>query len=138
MGARAQIEVKQKPYSVFLYTHWGADTILQDTIQGMIKGKSRWSDSTYLTRILFDSLKKPASAANGQVLDDSYSTTGYGIGTFQAGDIEKLVVVDIEHQRLSFYAVNSNVNQDRVLIDEWKFDEFVEDTSVIDILFSSN
>ena len=76
MGARAQIEVKQKPYSVFLYTHWGADTILQDTIQGMIKGKSRWSDSTYLTRILFDSLKKPASAANGKVLDDAYNTTG--------------------------------------------------------------
>ena len=138
MGARAQIEVKQKPYSVFLYTHWGADTILQDTIQGMIKGKSRWSDSTYLTRILFDSLKKPASAANGKVLDDAYSTTGYGIGTFQAGDIEKLVVVDTEHQRVSFYAVNSNVDQDRVLIDEWKFDEFVEDTSVIDILFSPN
>ena len=138
MGSRAQVEVQQQPHSVFLYTHWGADTILQDTIQGMIKGKSRWSDSTYLTRILFDSLKKPASAANGKVLDDSYSTTGYGIGTFQASDIEKLVVVDIEHQRVSFYAVNSNVDQDRVLISEHKFEEFVEDTSVIDILFSSN
>ena len=138
MGLRAQIEVKQKPYSVFLYTHWGADTILQDTIQGMIKGKSRWNDSNYLTRILFDSLKKPASAANGKVLDDAYSTTGYGIGTFQAGDIEKLVVVDTKHKEIKFYAVNSNVDQDRVLIDEWKFDEFVEDTSVIDILFSSN
>jgi len=115
MGARAQIEVKQKPHSVFLYTHWGADTILQDTIKGMIKGKSRWNDSNYLTRILFDSLIK-----------DNDGTTGYGIGTFQAGDIEKLIVVDTKHKEIKYYAVNGNIDQDRLLISEHKFEEFID------------
>ena len=91
MGARAQIEVKQKPHSVFLYTHLWSGTILQDTIKGMIKGKLRWEDPTYLTRILFDSLIK-----------DDDGTTGYGIWTFQAGDIEKLVIFDIENQEVKY------------------------------------
>ena len=115
MGLRAQIEVKQQPHSVFLYTHWGADEILQDVIKGMIKGKLRWNDPTYLTRILFDSIKKG---------DDS--TKSFGIGTFQAGDIEKLIIVDIEHQEIRYYAVNSNIDQDRLLISEHKFEEFVD------------
>ena len=56
MGSRAQVEVQQEPHSVFLYTHWGADEILQDTIKGIIKGKLRWDNPNYLTRVLFDSL----------------------------------------------------------------------------------
>ena len=115
MGARAQIEVKQKPHSVFLYTHWGSGTILQDTIKGMIKGKLLLDDQTYLTRILFDSLIK-----------DDDGTTGYGIGTFQAGDIEKLVIVDIENQEVKYYAINGNIDQDRLLISEHKFEEFID------------
>ena len=115
MGSRAQVEVQQEPHSVFLYTHWGADEILQDTIKGIIKGKLRWNDPTYLTRVLFDSLRKN---------DDS--TLNYGIGTFQAGDIEKLIIVDTEHREVRYYAVNSNVDQDRLLISEHKFEEFID------------
>ena len=115
MGARAQVEVQQKPHSVFLYTHWGADEILQDVIKGIIKGKLRWNDPTYLTRILFDSMKKG---------DDS--TKSFGIGTFQAGDIEKLVIVDTENQEVKYYAINGNIDQDRLLISEHKFEEFVD------------
>lgn len=89
MGARAQVKIKDT--GVYLYTHWGAGRIFDDVIQAISK-QWRWDDPEYLTRIIFDSMKR----------SDIESETGYGIGTSQHGDIEKLVVVDCASKHVEF------------------------------------
>jgi hypothetical protein len=84
MGARAQVLIEDT--GVYLYTHWGADNI-ESIVQGAIdsqEGQNRLTDSEYLTRIIFERMLQ----------DASNKETGYGIGTQQHSDIEKLVTVD--------------------------------------------
>lgn len=99
MGARAQVHIKDT--GVYLYTHWGANHIFEDVAEAIEK-KWRWDDPEYLTRIIFDCMKR----------SDIYSETGFGIGTGQHGDIERLVVVDCKTKQVSFneiYDPNNNM-----------------------------
>jgi len=72
MGDRAQIEIRQ-PYdetvSIYLYTHWAGSEVHTRLANALRKGKSRWSDSGYITRIIMNGL---------QGFDRE--TTGFGIG----------------------------------------------------------
>lgn len=98
MGARAQVHIKDT--GVYLYTHWGAGRIFDDVAEAISK-EWRWTDPEYLTRIIFDCMKR----------SDIEGETGFGIGTSQHGDIEKLVVVDCKNRTVSFnniYEPNSN------------------------------
>lgn len=56
---------------VVFYQHCDGDT-LSDTLKAALKrGKGRWSDSTYLARIIFSEM----------IQNDVLGTMGYGIGT---------------------------------------------------------
>jgi len=72
MGDRAQIEIRQ-PYdetvSIYLYTHWAGGEVHTRLANALRTGKSRWSDSGYITRIIMNGL---------QGFDRE--TTGFGIG----------------------------------------------------------
>jgi hypothetical protein len=94
MGSRAQVKIQDT--GVFLYTHWGASEIVEDVRTAIKRGK-RLNDPGYLTRIIFDQMTL------GQQGDD----TGAGIGTQEAGDIEKLVTVDIERKAITIKDVYS-------------------------------
>lgn len=83
MGARAQVLIKDT--GVYLYTHWGAETI-QDVVKATVKQGWRLQDAEYFTRILFENM----IAEHGE----AGTETGFGIGTSQHSDIEKLVIVD--------------------------------------------
>lgn len=100
MGARAQVHIKDT--GVYLYTHWGAGRIFEDVAEAIQKNW-RWDDPEYLTRIIFDCMKR----------SDIEGETGFGIGTGQHGDIERLVVVDCKNKQVSFneiYEPNSNMS----------------------------
>ncbi len=95
MGARAQAKVIQQVYqegqeptegAVYLYTHWGAESIVNDVATALDKpeGRGRWDDDEYLTRIIFDEMSR----------DEHGTETGYGIGLTEHGDIEVLVIVN--------------------------------------------
>lgn len=60
--------------SVALYTHWRGSSTREVLARALDKGRSRWDDIPYLTRIIFDGL------VNG---DDE--TTGFGIQAFATG-----------------------------------------------------
>ena len=84
MGCRGNIEiihpklgVDSGEVSIFLYTHWGGETVCQDLAQALDDGRSRWSDPDYLTRIIFNQLQ-----------GDNRDLTGFGIGIHPAGDAE--------------------------------------------------
>lgn len=75
MGDRGNIEIAQpstKPEggetSIFLYTHWGGSELCQNLASALEKGRGRWEDPAYMTRIIFNELQ-----------GDDRGTTGFGI-----------------------------------------------------------
>jgi len=91
MGCRGQIKIEDT--GVFLYTHWGADQMVEDlqSILAIPGVNDRWDDPEYLARIIFSQMVK----------DDIDGTTGYGIGNSEHGDIEKLIVINVEKQTIT-------------------------------------
>ena len=86
MGARAQVLIKET--GVYLYTHWGSgslEDVVNDAVNSRI-GRSRRTDTEYLTRIIFCAMIKAGGC-------DFDGETGFGIGTEEHGDIELLVTV---------------------------------------------
>ena len=83
MGARGNIQIDQdamsqeKPDSLFLYTHWAGGHICEILAAGLEKGRSRWNDDAYMTRIIFNELQ-----------DDDRDLTGFGIQVGYAPDNE--------------------------------------------------
>jgi hypothetical protein len=84
MGARAQVLIEDD--GVYLYTHWGAGSIEDDVLKALKSdaGQGRLNDSEYLARIIFEVM----------IGDERGTETGFGIGTTQHGDIEKLITVN--------------------------------------------
>jgi len=103
MGARAQVLIEDE--KVYLYTHWGADTVFDDVKQAITspQGKGRADDPEYLARIIFEVL----------VGDERGTETGFGIGTSKHGDIEKLVTVNCEEQTVTFEDLYSGKKETR-------------------------
>ena len=130
MGDRAQVKIKQTPHSIFLYTHWGAETVLADTAYGLFTGRDRWGDPTYLSRIIFDSMKR--DSFHQQV---SSSTSGFGIGTKQLNDIVSLVTVSpdetsmlntVDHSKCLVQYDNFETGRIR----KWTFDELIKNEGI--------
>jgi hypothetical protein len=103
MEARCQVKITEyeNEPSVYLYSHWGADSI-EDDVKDALKRRWRWSDYEYLTRIIYDVM----------VGDESGTETGYGISTSEHGDIEKLVEI-LPGQKV------------RIGKQEWTFEEYI-------------
>jgi len=95
MGDRAQVHIvanknKQYNHDVWLYTHWGG-TALPETVAYAISRGERWTDASYLTRIIFSEMIK----------QDIHGSTGYGIGNHQHGDVYRVITVDLDEQEVT-------------------------------------
>lgn len=76
MGDRRNVVVEfDEENSVALYTHWTGSQLQETVAEGLSLGASRWSDPTYLTRILF------CQMVQGQEAE----TTGFGIEPIRTG-----------------------------------------------------
>jgi hypothetical protein len=103
MGDRANIYVKNdEDKGVYLYTHWGGYE-LPLTAQAALAKRMRWSDESYLTRIIFDTMTE---GCQGQ-------ETGFGIATYEPDNEYPLIEVDCDEKKISF---NGN---------SWTFEEYV-------------
>jgi len=58
MGDRAMAEIKTKEGSLYLYTHWGGNSLPDRAKEAIKFAKGRWSDTPYAVRILVDQLTK--------------------------------------------------------------------------------
>jgi hypothetical protein len=57
MGARTTWEIKSNDQaSIYLYSHWGGDSKLEDTKNAIEQSRPRWSDPTYCARIIVSQL----------------------------------------------------------------------------------
>ena len=81
MGDRGNIEIKQPGAddSLFLYTHWRGSSVCEILADALAKG-GRWSDPSYLTRIIFQ-----------EMIGDDDTTTGFGISVGNIEDNEHTV-----------------------------------------------
>jgi|TARA_R110002020_G_scaffold155677_3_gene336890 hypothetical protein len=75
MGDRGNIEIAQPctglergETSIFLYTHWRGSELCKILATALDKGRDRWADPAYMTRIIFNELQ-----------GDDRSNTGFGI-----------------------------------------------------------
>jgi hypothetical protein len=122
MGDRGNIAVKQSNGQVWFYGHWSGYR-LKNAVQDALKKRERWTDQSYLARIIFDQFT-PAK-------DHGVVTTGFGISTSITDNEHDIVVVDIPNQRVFTIPEAKLTKEGRVpekyvpAKDEvWSFEEF--------------
>jgi hypothetical protein len=93
MGARTVFEVKDRSGSIFLYSHWGGDTKVEDAIDALKKAEPRWQDTTYGMRIFISQIV-------GTAWDDE---TGYGISAGHTFEEQyDPMVIDFETETVTY------------------------------------
>jgi hypothetical protein len=112
MGARTQILIEDT--GVYLYSHWGANTIIEDMkkILSTDKAQSRINDPEYLSRIIFSELIK----------DDIDGECNFGISTEEHGDTEILFIVNCDKNYITVLDEYKNT----IIINKLPIDEFIE------------
>ncbi|TMO84850.1 hypothetical protein [Pseudoalteromonas spongiae] len=103
MSDPANILIKrdENDHGVYLYSHWGANTI-EKTLQDALKRNLRWDDPAYLARIIFDEMTK----------GEQGEEVGFGISSYL---IEGNVI-------------QINVRQQTIKIkdEQWSFQEYIK------------
>lgn len=122
MGDRANIKliqrVKGEERPIYLYTHW-AGSSLPFTLQSALAKRWRWSDDSYLARIIFCEMVKGSEGEE----------TGYGIAIYRPDNEHIVIEVDAEKQEVRFLAFNSWDDCEGPPTKVWSFDEYVMATA---------
>ena len=108
MGDRANIKVLQDEddgAAVYLYTHWDGYKLKEILKDALTRGRNRWDDTPYLTRIIFSEMIK----------NDVMGETGYGISTHLTDNERPILTVDTNNQTVS---IGEDVG--------YSFDEFIK------------
>lgn len=115
MGDRANIVIEADngmfPAPVFFYTHWSGYRIKQDLQSALVKGKERWDDPQYLSRVIFC-----------QMVGTQDEITGYGITTKIGDSGAPLLLVNMEKQEVR--ELTSSDNIEAATAQKWSFEEF--------------
>ena len=119
MGDRANVYVTQHGHGVYLYTHWHGYN-LPRTVQDALNRHARWSDASYLTRIIFEEM----------VGKDVGKETGYGISPVAALDREHpIICVDCDRHTIGFLQTKDVKDEDGFPIEyapKWSFGDYCE------------
>ena len=76
MGDRRNIVVEHdNGLAVALYTHWSGSDLPQVLATALDRGRDRWNDPSYLTRVIFSEMIK----------DNVMDTSGYGVEPIAIG-----------------------------------------------------
>lgn len=113
MGDRANVVVAEGDDKVFLYTHWGGNSYVQDAVRSL--GRGRDEDAPYLARIVFCEMIKRNGDLDGE--------TGFGISTRLCDNEHPILVLDVTKQQAYF------AGEDDVTIPTagpWSFEDFAD------------
>ena len=91
MGDRANIVIENDAGRIYLYTHWAGYSLPETLRSALERGKSRWDDESYLTRIIFCEMVKGSEA----------DLTGYGISNQLGDNGHPFLVVNVEEQTVA-------------------------------------
>jgi hypothetical protein len=101
--ANVYVTYSDKEPGVYLYTHW-LGTELPLLVQEALKKQVRWNDTSYLTRIIFDTMTE---GCHGQ-------ETGFGISSYVGDGENRVINVIVEENIISI--------RDEI----WTFQEYIE------------
>jgi hypothetical protein len=109
MGDRANILVKQHSHiggkepngAIFIYTHWSGSELPHILQRALVRGKSRWDDEPYLTRII-------VSEVIGK--DNWDGLTGVGVSTYMGDNSYPLLVVDSDEKTVGVSFVSDHIS----------------------------
>jgi hypothetical protein len=98
MGMRRNIalnyganEEKNRTDKIYLYTHWGAEGLEESLAKSLDRGRGRWTDPSYLSRIIFTDMTK----------DVGDELTGYGLAPYEVDPEFDTLEVDLEKQTVN-------------------------------------
>jgi hypothetical protein len=105
LGSRTNFELKDTKGSVWLYSHWGGDSKVEDLAAALEHAKPRWGDVSYAMRMVVSYLIK----------DNLMSDTGYGLGSWEFGEesydpISVDFAIDVVTYRDTVYSFEEFVN----------------------------
>ncbi len=126
MGDRANIVFDMDSGPVFLYTHWSGSELPQTLAKALDskEGRSRWSDESYLCRIVFNYLQ-----------GDNRGETGFGIASYQcdndgypylvvkASALGKVTMIKEQTWGCTIDVIRHACETEA--LDEWSFAEFI-------------
>lgn len=98
---------------IFLYTHWNGYERKEILRNALERGKGRWTDSSYLARIIFCEM----------VQADVMGETGYGISTTLCDNSYPLLCVSIDDQKVREREASKDATGK--ILSEWTFEEFL-------------
>lgn len=85
------IHDENRTQQVWLYSHWGGYELPGRLQAGLIAGKSRWNDPSYLNKIII---------GHAVPVDNWSAPTGYGISCSIQDNEHPVLVVDIPAQQV--------------------------------------
>ena len=93
MGDRANVVMTDSDEKVVLYTHWSGYELPEIVKKAMIRGKNRWDDFQYFTRIVFSEM----------IQNSVLSETGFGISSTVHDGNDKIIKIDCNNQTIKVY-----------------------------------
>lgn len=89
MGERGNIRlVYTNNQKIYLYTHWNGYKMMETLKRTLKRSKSRWSDESYLARIIFTDFTKDAGDG----------LTGFGLAPYEMDKNHETITVDLRRQ----------------------------------------
>lgn len=127
MGERGNIVLLDKntdnksggsfPHPVYFYTHWSGYKLKSTLQAGLVRGKDRWNDPQYLSRVIF------CQMIQAQKEDAFTAVTGFGI-TSRIGDSGyKLLVVQPDTKTVK--ELDSSDDLSAAVQRQWTYEQFV-------------
>lgn len=114
MGDRANVYIRNDSSSgVYLYTHWSGSELAATVQSALVRGKSRWTDTPYLTRIIFCEMVKGAEM----------DLTGFGIAAQLCDNSHPIIVVDCDKQAIGL-APEPHDGDSPTPITSWPFETY--------------
>jgi len=114
MGDRGQVKITaQDNPDLYLYTHWGAESLPEVVAEALARGRGRWTDEEYLNRIIFSEM----------IQDSVLSETGYGIGFGEHGDVWRVVEINYDNKTVAIRDIDYDNWDPETGIDNmpWKY-----------------
>lgn len=89
MGDRRNIElVYGGGNTIYLYAHWHGTALPGIVASALKRGKERWDDDSYLSRIIFSEMVK----------QDIEGLTGFGIAPYQMDENHPNILIDLANK----------------------------------------
>jgi len=124
MGNRANVYIiNQLPdKGVYLYSHWGGDSLIETVRDALASGpgRHRWNDYSYLTRIIFCKM----------VGDNIDGELNYGISAVLCDNEHPIIVLNCEEQKIGLAKEPRKYNHAQPMPNTWiSFDSFINETA---------